>query len=133
MSTIEKYAVGWAEMDGIACDSGVEIREGDDVEEMSHNIRSANRAALYTCGGNHMEIERFFEDYVASRWRGQDRAFYVQTEEDGKGVQVYQPYGMPIQTRDVNGKPRRQDDRTKEALTHRDYYPFGASYVPRAG
>jgi hypothetical protein len=116
MSTIERYAVAWAELDGVECHAGVELRDNDDVNELTHNIRAACRASLYICGGNYTEIEKFFEDYVTSRFRGESRAFFVECESDDRGVQVYQPYEMPIRARDPNGQPRRQDDKTRFAL-----------------
>lgn len=75
------------------CHPGVEIRDGDDLNRLTHFIQGAARTALFVCPENHEEVSRFVEDYIRTAYPG--RAYFIETEKEGRGVQIYQPYGMP--------------------------------------
>ena len=97
MPTREIYARGAAYEDAFGpsmeCHPGIEIREGDDVEELTHWLQATASRALQRWGGNHLETVRQVEEAVLETYPG--RAYFIETEEEGRGVQVYQPYGMP--------------------------------------
>lgn len=93
MATREAYARGAAVLRDVECHPGLEIREGDDVDEMTHDLQRIAAEALRRWYGNHIEVVRQVEEAILECWPG--RAYFIETEEDGRGVQVYQPYGMP--------------------------------------
>lgn len=99
MAKREAYARGAAiSKDGqVECHPGMEIREGDDVDLLTHWLQMWAQRALDRWGGNHLELCRHVEEAILESFPG--RAYFVETEEDGRGVQVYQPFGMPREDR----------------------------------
>jgi len=73
------------------CSVGVEWRAADNIAHLSvEAARLAEAAALLA---DHVYAVNLVERAVASLWPG--RAYFVETERDGAGVQVFQPYGLP--------------------------------------
>lgn len=93
MPAREAYARGWVQRGDVECSVGVEIREGDDVDDMTRWVKRFAWTALALHGGNHSALVKAVEWRVKYRYPG--RAYFVETEEDGKGVQVFQPFGLP--------------------------------------
>lgn len=93
MPAREAYARATVSLRGVECSPGVEIRPGDDVDEMTHDIQFIATEALREFGGNHMELEACVEACITDLWPG--RAYFVETEEEGRGVQVFSPYELP--------------------------------------
>lgn len=97
--TRERYAVGMATrvVDGakgdVSVTVGIAYEDGDDVDALSHYAQNAARFALAAEGGNHPGIVHIVELHMDVEHP--QRPFYVETDEAGRGVQVYQPYGMP--------------------------------------
>ena len=84
----EMYARGYADRGDVEVTLGIEIRE-DDVEALTIEARSFARRGLNWGGGNHIEVVREIERHLAEFYP--DRAYFIETEEDGKGVQVFDP------------------------------------------
>jgi hypothetical protein len=101
MAAREAYArgAGYNEAAGTECHPGLEIREGDDVDLLTHWLQAHANRAVDRWGGNHLEVVRQVEEAILEAYPG--RAYFIETEEDGRGVQVYQPFGMPraVETR----------------------------------
>lgn len=91
----EQYAVGEAERDGVTITVGIfyNVPITDDVGDLAREAQHFGRIALEVWGGNHEGASRSVEVMLDQEYPG--RPFYVETREDGRGVQVYQPYGMP--------------------------------------
>ena len=90
-ATREAYARGYAERGGFECSVGIEWRDGDDIDGLS---RIAHEIADYSAEwGRHDLATTSAEDKITAHWPG--RAYFIETERDGQGVQVYQPFGMP--------------------------------------
>lgn len=93
----EHYAVGEVEHpNGVTVTVGLSYNPAmvDDIEELSYTAQRFAREALAQHGGNHALLELAVEEMVDKALHG--RPFYVETREGGRGVQVYQPYGMPL-------------------------------------
>lgn len=86
---IERYARGEAKVDDISCHPGVEYRDGDDVDEMTHHIQAAALFFIHIWHGNHVELATSMRRWIERNYP--DRAYFVETEEEGRGVQVYDP------------------------------------------
>jgi hypothetical protein len=97
MAKREVYVRGHAEVDGVECHPGLEYRDGDSVDYLSSLLQNWARRAIrsWNVPGcvNHMEIMRQVEECILEEFPG--RAYFIETEEEGRGVQVYQPFGMP--------------------------------------
>lgn len=93
MAKREAYARGAAEVAGVECTPGLELREGDDAEELCQEVQRVAKTALEMWGGHHINVCSFVERYFTAYYP--DRAYFVETEEEGRGVQVFQPYGLP--------------------------------------
>lgn len=91
----EQYAVGEAERDDVTVTVGIyyDPASADDIEGLTHIAQAYASGALKVWGGNHAGIVAKVQNAMDSVYP--DRPFYVETREDGRGVQVYQPYGMP--------------------------------------
>lgn len=77
---------------------GLEQQSGDDAGWIQRWLESVGRTALDRWYYDHpRDGERRAVEYVETQIQGRypDRAYFIETEEDGKGVQVYQPWGMP--------------------------------------
>jgi hypothetical protein len=89
--TREAYARGHAERDGFEVSVGVEWRADDDIAALSQLVRMvAEDAAEYD---DHALALEAAEARILTYWNG--RAYFVETEHRGLGVQVYQPFGLP--------------------------------------
>ncbi len=93
MATRERYARASVSMSGMECTPGLELRKGDDATEVMGFVHATAFVALAEGYPFHTQVcdsvERLFTEHYPGR------AFFIETEEDGKGVQVYQPFGMP--------------------------------------
>lgn len=92
----EAYARASYTQDGFEVHPGVELLDGDDVERMTVLLQDIASAALRTQGPHRLHVAQHVETRIRREWP--DRAYYVETEADGRGVQVYQPFGMPRNT-----------------------------------
>ena len=92
MSAREYYARATVGSD-VECSIGLEVRSGDDVEQLTWDLKAIATAALTIHGGHHQDVAAYVELKLLRNWKG--RAYFIETEEDGRGVQVYQPFGMP--------------------------------------
>lgn len=72
---------------------GLELRPGDDVDQMARELQRVGRRALQLWGDSHLEVVRQVEEFILENYP--DRAYFIETEVAGRGVQVYQPFGMP--------------------------------------
>lgn len=101
----EQYAVGESERNGVSVTVGIyyEVPITEDIEDMTHTAQRFGWAALMVAGGNHVEVVDLVQKYVETKYPG--RPFYVETDERGRGVQVYQPYGMPRDRTTLDVKP----------------------------
>jgi len=91
--TREYYARASATVDGVECHLGLELQNGDDVSELTGRLQDLAESALRWADGQHQGTCRAIEIAVEVGWPG--RAFFVETETEGRGVQVFQPYGLP--------------------------------------
>lgn len=91
MSAIERYARvsrAFGDREGTF---GLELRS-DDVTYLNEEMHATLTAAMI-CRGDHLGVATWIETWCAEHYPG--RAFFVEHEVDGCGVQIYQPYGMP--------------------------------------
>lgn len=95
MGKREMYARGYATLKDMECTVGIEIRTGDDVDQATVDARDYAHRALCFGGGNHLGICLFVEVCIKEHYPEPDRAYFIETEEDGRGVQVFQPFGLP--------------------------------------
>lgn len=93
MPAREAYARGWVQDGDVECSVGIEIREGDDVDELTQYAKLFALEALAAHGGNHTLVVDAIELRIIFRYAG--RAYFVETDEEGRGVQVFQPFGLP--------------------------------------
>lgn len=96
MAEREVYARAWATMPGIELTIGValhnetpaQIREmTTQLWEIAHNALS-QQLDVYTAA------VAYAEKRVLEFWPG--RPYFIESEEDGQGVQVFQPWGLPV-------------------------------------
>lgn len=101
----EQYVVGESERNGVSVTVGIyyKVPVVENIEEMTHMAQRFGWAALMVTGGNHKQVVDLVQKYVETKYPG--RPFYVETDEKGCGVQVYQPYGMPQDTNTLDVKP----------------------------
>jgi len=94
MAKREAYARGYACDDQDEITIGIEFREDeDDAHNMPYLARTWANEALSYCGFSFLEAVKFLEKKVQQVYP--DRAYFIETERDGEGVQVFQPYGLP--------------------------------------
>jgi len=90
-ATREAYARGYAECDGFEVSVGLEWRAGDDIVALSEIVKMvAEDAAEHD---DHALALEAAEIRILTYWNG--RAYFIETEHAGHGVQVFQPYGLP--------------------------------------
>jgi len=92
----EMYARGYASesrVEGVEVDIeatvGIQIREDDDVDELTNYARQLAKRGLSWGYGNHVAVVGYIENTLATDYP--DRAYFIETEEAGKGVQVFDP------------------------------------------
>lgn len=88
---LERYArAAWVDSQtGIELHPGVEYRAGDDVEQMTVDLQFMAQRAFWATGANHVALADRVCQAIKYKWP--DRAFFIETEENGRGVQVYDP------------------------------------------
>jgi hypothetical protein len=93
MAEREIYARGMASFGDMEVHPGLELREGDDVDHLTNWLQRQAAFAAARWEDNHLEICRQVEERILEVYPG--RAYFIETEKEGRGVQVYQPFGMP--------------------------------------
>lgn len=87
----EAYARGHATDGSYECTVGIEIRPEDITPEIFMFARRLARLGLNEA--MHSMSVAVIEREITSTHP--TRAYFIETEQDGVGIQVYQPYGMP--------------------------------------
>lgn len=88
---VEWYVRGESDLDGVNLLVGVEVRQEDDVDEMMNSTRRLTQTLLAKHGGNHVLLVLEAQGWVDEHYPG--RSFFIETDEDGKGTQVFDPRG----------------------------------------
>lgn len=88
--TREAYARGHAVIAGFECSVGIEWR-GEPVDSLSAWAETIATAGAHH--GDHARAVRHVEAIIVDLYP--ERAYFVETERAGAGVQVFQPYGLP--------------------------------------
>lgn len=91
----EQYATGLAVSGNVGVTVGISYEDAtaSDVAALADTAQRFGRVALASWGSQHTEIVATVQALVDRYYP--NRPFYVETDEDGRGVQVFQPYGMP--------------------------------------
>ena len=87
----EAYARGCAEVGGFEVSVGLEWRADDDIAGLSELVKMVATDAAQL--DDHALANEAAELRILTYWPS--RAYFIETERDGAGVQVYQPFGMP--------------------------------------
>ncbi len=85
----EAYFRAAAELYDMEATVGLEMREGDDADETTAVLKMVCGAALTFFRKDHVLVAADIEQWVLHNYPG--RAYFIETEDDGKGVQVYDP------------------------------------------
>ncbi len=93
MAAREAYIRCTASLGHMECSPGLEMRPGDRITDIARELKVIALTALDNQRNDHERI--FMEVEAAMHHRWPDRVYFVETEMDGMGVQVYQPWGMP--------------------------------------
>ncbi len=93
MAKAERYARAYYVEDDFEVTVGVEVRPGDDIEVLGSWAKDLAYLAVESHWKHHGKVSSYIEGSIARAYP--DRAFFVETERDGLGVQVFQPYGLP--------------------------------------
>lgn len=88
---VERYARAWRVKDGFEVSIGVEYRDDGEVDSLTTTLREWADKALQL--GEHTVAVSYIETKCRAHWP--DRAFFIETEREGRGVQVFQPFGIP--------------------------------------
>jgi len=71
---------------------GLEYKNDEEVESLTEYLKQLADMALSRYAGN-TEIVGWVEGELRRGYP--DRAFFIETERENRGVQVFQPYGVP--------------------------------------
>lgn len=71
------------------CHPGLEMREGDNLPEMNEDLMDMAREAAQEGYPSHEAVSGLMLSWILSNYP--DRAYFVETEMTGTGVQVYDP------------------------------------------
>ncbi len=95
MGTREAYARAYYSNGDIEVTVGIELRETDEnhVDGLTTFALNIAAQAVISRGLNHMSVCRCIEREITANCPG--RAYFIETERVGKGVQVFQPFGLP--------------------------------------
>lgn len=93
--TREQYARGYAVARDLELHVAVEIRGGEDGNAISELLRGWAEEALAVDSGDHAAAVDRLERWIAGQWLGEDRAYFIETDQHNRGLQIYQPYGRP--------------------------------------
>ena len=90
----EWYARGMAKSkSGMELHPGVQIKfPEDDVTAMLKQVKGIAVLALAVCPDDHEAAVRYAEKIIQRNWP--DRAYFIETDRDDMGVQVYNPKGF---------------------------------------
>lgn len=88
----KRFADGIVLVQDIECHVGVEFLGEDTFAEMASDLEADIETALRE-SVSHTDLVLRMEELILRRWP--DRAYFVETDQWGKGLQVYQPFGMP--------------------------------------
>ncbi len=92
MAAREVYVRLTDTQDGFDITPGIEGRPGDNVTLMLNVLRRLAKWG-HTRAPDHEAVVELIEGFIKIAWPS--RAYFIETETDGGGVQVYQPWGMP--------------------------------------
>lgn len=90
--TREAYVRAWTQLDGLEVHVGVEFRDGDDLHEMS-DLCMDFMGLAFEGNSEDEDVVREVETMLQHEWP--DRAYFLETERAGRGLQIYQPWGPP--------------------------------------
>lgn len=90
--TREQYIRAWVQLDGLEVHVGVEYKDGDDVAEMA-DLCMDFMGIAFEASSEDEDVVMQVEQMLQHEWP--DRAYFLETERAGRGVQVFQPYGLP--------------------------------------
>lgn len=71
------------------CNVGLEYKTGEDLKLLADEVGEVARESLVYGGDNHHLVSGFVIGWILSNYP--DRAYFVETEKEGRGVQVYDP------------------------------------------
>ena len=86
----EAYARGHAVIANFECSVGIEWR-GEPVDSLSAWAETIAAAGAHH--GDHAQAVQHVEAIIVDLYP--ERAYFIETERAGAGVQVFQPFGMP--------------------------------------
>lgn len=98
MAPREAYARSYFTHNGFEVSVGIELRPGDNVRTMGIDGRAMAADALRHQGPDDERVAMEVEAMIRRKYPS--RAYFIETESYGSGVQVFQPYGLP-RTREV--------------------------------
>ncbi len=93
MAPIERYVRASANCFGTEVHAGLELRHDDNFDQLAAWLQGVAKTSLMYGRDNHVTICRHAEAAITIAYPG--RAFFIESEIDGKGQQIYQPMGMP--------------------------------------
>lgn len=71
------------------CYPGVEYRDQDDLGAMIKHLKWAAGVVLWGHAPDHKAVAKAMEKWIKKKYPG--RAYFIETEKDNGGVQVYDP------------------------------------------
>lgn len=107
--------------------AGVEIagETGSAIREMCTRLWELSFDALNRGMDVYTDAPAYVEQKIHQYWPG--RAYFIESEEDGRGVQVFQPWGIP---KDHVAVP--VDDKALPQVVIPNDRPAGATWNPPA-
>ena len=97
MAEREVYARAWVTyLPGVEMSVGVAIRNesGPEIREMTMRLYELAFDALFRGMDVYTDAPAYVEQKIHEYWVG--RPYFIESEEDGRGVQVFQPWGIPV-------------------------------------
>lgn len=80
---------GTGTKDAFCCSPGIEVREGDDIADITRRLKLTTGIVLWGHAPDHAAVVKTLEKWFRRAFPG--RAYFIETEQDGCGVQVYDP------------------------------------------
>ncbi len=87
----ESYARAWVVKGGLEFSLGLEYDDEEEAEELSAWLKNLGENALEH--ETRVSVVSYAEQIIRTSRPG--RAYFIETERENKGVQIYQPYGLP--------------------------------------
>jgi hypothetical protein len=101
MAVRERYARTWVTQEGDEISIGLEWRDDDELAFFTIVLKALAQRVLNAYSLADGDFHELAVDHI-ERWMDEhypDRAFFVETERQGMGVQVFQPWGLPREDR----------------------------------